>query len=239
MEQTKKYSDGFCQIYNELGWNYYPEIVGEQILDWIEENALTITSAIDLGCGTGVLCEIFHKNGIRTAGLDLSEDMIEIARERNGEIPFAVADITTYIPEETYDLVTSTGDVVNNFYHEEDMLRLFRNVHGYLNEGGFFLFDMLNEEEEIYEEPFELDYDEHTHVRMHTMRHENNMIELNTTVYKDGIMEVDEHVVEKLYEKAAMERMVLEAGFSKVSFTNCISKKAGQKGTALYAIARK
>ena len=26
------YSDIFCKVYNEFGWNYYPEIFGEQLL---------------------------------------------------------------------------------------------------------------------------------------------------------------------------------------------------------------
>lgn len=24
------YSDVFCKVYNEFGWNYYPEVFGEQ-----------------------------------------------------------------------------------------------------------------------------------------------------------------------------------------------------------------
>ena len=27
------YSDIFCKVYNEFGWNYYPEAFGEQLLD--------------------------------------------------------------------------------------------------------------------------------------------------------------------------------------------------------------
>ena len=59
------YSDVFCKVYNEFGWNYYPEIFGEQLLQWIKNRDLKIETAMDLGCGTGILCEILHKNGIR------------------------------------------------------------------------------------------------------------------------------------------------------------------------------
>lgn len=27
------YSDVFCKVYNEFGWNYYPEIFGEHLLE--------------------------------------------------------------------------------------------------------------------------------------------------------------------------------------------------------------
>ena len=58
------YSDVFCKVYNEFGWNYYPEIFGEQLLVWLERRNIKPQNSMDLGCGTGILCEILHKNGI-------------------------------------------------------------------------------------------------------------------------------------------------------------------------------
>ena len=29
------YSDIFCKVYNEFGWNYYPEVFAEQLLQWL------------------------------------------------------------------------------------------------------------------------------------------------------------------------------------------------------------
>ena len=26
------YSDAFCKVYNQFGWNYFPEAFGEQLL---------------------------------------------------------------------------------------------------------------------------------------------------------------------------------------------------------------
>ena len=58
------YSDAFCKVYNEFGWNYFPEAFGEQLLAWLEQNRVTVKSSLDLACGTGVLCEILHEKGI-------------------------------------------------------------------------------------------------------------------------------------------------------------------------------
>ena len=30
------YSDVFCRVYNELGWNAYPEVFGQRLLQWLE-----------------------------------------------------------------------------------------------------------------------------------------------------------------------------------------------------------
>ena len=52
------YSDVFCKVYNEFGWNYFPEAFGEQLLSWLDLNHIQVKTSLDLGCGTGVLCEM-------------------------------------------------------------------------------------------------------------------------------------------------------------------------------------
>ena len=69
-----KYSEIFCKVYNEFGWNYYPEIFGETLLKWLSDNKIAAKTAIDLACGTGVLCEILQKNGIEASGMDFSRE---------------------------------------------------------------------------------------------------------------------------------------------------------------------
>ena len=73
------------------------------------------------------------------------EGMIEIAKQRNPEISYEVADMITYRPDEKFDLVTCTGDALNHIMRLEDMDRIFANVSAYLAEGGYFIFDILNE----------------------------------------------------------------------------------------------
>ena len=107
------YSDVFCKVYNEFGWNYYPEIFGQQLLQWLQKNNLRPQSALDLACGTGVLCRILQESGMETWGMDFSSGMIDIARSRNPQIPYEVADMTTFCPDKQFDLVTCTGDAVN------------------------------------------------------------------------------------------------------------------------------
>ena len=89
------YSDVFCKVYNEFGWNYYPEIFGQQLLRWLQRADLHPKTSLDLACGTGILCEILHSQGIRTAGMDYSAGMIEIARQSSPEIHYDVADMIT------------------------------------------------------------------------------------------------------------------------------------------------
>ena len=60
--ENRTYSDVFCKVYNEFGWNYYPEIFGQQLLAWMENRGWKPESAMDLGCGTGILCQLLHQS---------------------------------------------------------------------------------------------------------------------------------------------------------------------------------
>ena len=77
------YSDVFCKVYNEFGWNYYPEVFGQQLLKWLEREKIKVSTSLDLACGTGVLCRILSESGIKARGVDLSSGMIDIARRDN------------------------------------------------------------------------------------------------------------------------------------------------------------
>jgi len=45
-------------------------------------------TALDVGCGTGSFCELLHKHGFRTLGIDLSENTIQIARQQYPHLEF-------------------------------------------------------------------------------------------------------------------------------------------------------
>ena len=149
------YSDVFCKVYNEFGWNFYPEIFGEQLLTWLQRHNFQPKNSMDLGCGTGILCEILLGHGIRAAGMDFSAGMIDIARKSNGDIPYEVADMITYCPDTQFDLVTCTGDALNHIRELADIEKIFQNVYRYTSPGGYFIFDILNENEVSTSEPFE------------------------------------------------------------------------------------
>ena len=121
------YSNVFCKVYNEFGWNYYPEIFGQQLLTWLERKNLKPKTAMDLACGTGILCSILDAAGIAASGMDFSSGMIEIARQNAPHLHFDVADMTTYRPDRHFDLVTCTGDAVNHIPALSSEEKIFQN----------------------------------------------------------------------------------------------------------------
>ena len=232
------YSDIFCKVYNEFGWNYYPEAFGEQLLQWMQAVSFQPNTAMDLACGTGVLCEILADNGIFSAGMDFSSGMIDIARSRNPQIPYEVADMTTFRPERQYDLVTCTGDAVNHISALSDVEKIFRNVYEYLTPGGYFVFDLLNENEVSDSEPFEMDFDETTKVWFRMTRPAENKVNLTIRVFENGKLQLEEVIRETIHEPAVICEMLQSCGFRVLRCADRMMDDGGH-GTTWFLIATK
>ena len=232
------YSDAFCKVYNEFGWNYFPEAFAGQLLLWMEEAELQLHSCLDLACGTGVLCRCLADAGFSTRGMDFSEGMIHIAREQNPHIPFDVADMITYRPDESFDLVTCTGDALNHILDIENLGKIFQNISSYLKPGGWFVFDLLNEKEISTEEPFDLDFSETVKARFQMIREEGGVC-LQTTVYENGIQTVREEIHERVHDVDAVCSLLENAGLQVVSVSHSLLVSAPMEAATWFIKARK
>lgn len=232
------YSDIFCKVYNEFGWNYYPEAFGEQLLKYLAQENLQPKSCLDLACGTGVLCEILKQKGMEVWGMDLSSGMIHIARSRDPEIHYDVADMITYRPDKQFDLVTCTGDAVNHIGALADVEAIFRNVYDCLAPGGFFIFDLLNEKEVSDSEPFEMDFTEATRVWFQMTRPEANRVNLTIRVYEEGRLQLEEVIRETVHAPAAICHLLESCGFRVLRCADRMLNDGGH-GTTWFVIAQK
>ena len=232
------YSDVFCKVYNEFGWNYYPEIFGEQLLEWMKRQQFQPKNSMDLGCGTGLLCEILHSSGIKAAGMDFSSGMIEIARQGNPEIPYEVANMITFCPQTQFDLVTCTGDALNHIRQLTDIQKIFDNVYCYTSSGGYFIFDILNENEVSTSEPFEMDFDETTRVWFQMTRPEANQVNLKVRVYEQGQLQFEENIHETVHDPVVICEMLRQSGFVVELCADRLLEDSNH-GTTWFVVARK
>ena len=233
------YSNAFCKVYNEFGWNYFPRAFGEQLLEWMQRNHFRAKTSMDLACGTGILCEVLHDAGVEASGMDFSEGMIEIARQGNPAIHYDVADMITYRPKKQFDLVTCTGDALNHIMDLENVRRIFENVYAYLADVGYFIFDLLNEKEVPEEEPFDLDFSETVKAQFHVTQNQEGRIHLKTTVWEDGVLAFEEVITETVHDPEIIRKMLTETGFEIVSFSHKLLEDSEGQATTWYVIVRK
>ena len=232
------YSDVFCKVYNEFGWNYYPEIFGQQLLTWLQRRGIQPKNSMDLGCGTGVLCEILLGSGIRAAGMDFSAGMIEIARQGNPQIPYEVADMITYCPDAQFDLVTCTGDALNHIRSLSDIRKIFQNVYRYTAPGGWFIFDILNENEVSTSEPFEMDFSERVRVWFQMTRPEADLVNLKVRVFENGELQFEENIRETIHDPGEICQILRSCGFRQVTCQDRLLEE-NNPGTTWFVTAQK
>jgi len=233
------YSEAFCKVYNEFGWNYFPEAFGEQLLIWIERCGLKVEKSLDLGCGTGVLCEILHAHGIKARGMDFSQGMIDIARQRCGDIEYEVADMVTFRPQEKFDLVTCTGDALNHILDIKNVEKIFRNVYSYLEEGGYFIFDILSEEEVPDSEPIDLPFSDEVRAQFRISRDDVGHINLTTTVEEKGKPAFQEKITETIHDADTICLLLEKTGFKSITRSHQLLSGVHADSSTWYITAEK
>ena len=217
-----KYGKFFCKVYETCGWNYYSETFGELLVKWLTKQHISIKKALDLGCGTGVLCKILadakiEDSKIEVQGVDLSESMIEIARRDYPELKFETGNMITYHPKDKMDLVTCVYDSINHILDMEDVKKVFQNVAEYLKEDGYFIFDFLHEDkiEEIPPTILE-ETDEGTIQFQLTKDQKKKILSLCFYKQKGEVILEKETIEERIYDREWILAALQEAGFTRI-----------------------
>ncbi len=122
-------------------------------LDWIDGLApLAGKSALDIGCGGGILAEAMAKRGARVTGIDLSEKALKVAQLHLLESKIAVAyeaisaeDLAARSPG-AYDVVTC----MELLEHVPDPASLVRACARLARPGGHVFFSTINRNLKAY-----------------------------------------------------------------------------------------
>jgi trans-aconitate methyltransferase len=95
--------------------------------------------AIDFGCGTGRSTRFLMKNGFEVIGIDISKDMIDIAKKTDPKGIYHLVENGKYnhLSEESFDLVLSAFTFDN--IPMENKLTCFSGLTSLLNKDGVFI----------------------------------------------------------------------------------------------------
>ncbi|WP_076541048.1 trans-aconitate 2-methyltransferase [Shewanella sp. UCD-KL21] len=96
-------------------------------------------NALDIGCGcTGRLIALLATEGFSPSGLDISTEMLNIARKRQPEIHFIQGDICQCDLPEKYDFITAWDSIWHVPLKEQR--NVITKIVESLNVGGVFIF---------------------------------------------------------------------------------------------------
>lgn len=136
---------------------FYDLLIGVDYQEWVKyllqlglRNHHLPNRILDFGCGTGNLTIPLARRGYQLVGVDLSQEMIRIAKEKalasEVEIPFLTGDIRNFqFSGHHFDTVICGCDVLNYLIEPEGLLAAFETIHDLLIPGGLWLFDLNSE----------------------------------------------------------------------------------------------
>jgi SAM-dependent methyltransferase len=90
------------------------------------------SKVLDVGVGSGWTSEVFSKAGYSVTGIDISADMIDIAKRRNCSAVFRVADYETAAIDGKFDAAV----IYDALHHADDASLVIRNIYNALAPGG-------------------------------------------------------------------------------------------------------
>jgi SAM-dependent methyltransferase len=143
------YGPAFARVYN-LRWAGFAQQVAPRLLAHYAATPLgqTHRTLLDLCCGTGQLAHYFLQQGFQVTGLDLSEDMLDVARHNladyleQGQAELVLGDAAAFRLNKKFGLIVSTYDALNHLPTFDDLCWCFRSVWNALEPGGTFVFDL-------------------------------------------------------------------------------------------------
>ena len=96
---------------------------------------------LEIGCGTGNLSANFLKHDYNYTGLDVSEEMLEIAREVEADARYVQGDMRNLQLGEIYDAIIITGKSFAHLTENNNVINTLRSVRNYLKTSGVLILD--------------------------------------------------------------------------------------------------
>jgi len=140
-------------IYAGLAGIYDYLVAGVDFEDWVDylekilrRFALFPRRVLDLACGTGNITLPLAGRGYRVTGLDISPEMLSLARQKAAaaglQVDFWAGDMRSFALDGHFSLITCFHDGLNYLLGEDELRRCFQRVSEHLEPNGLFVFDL-------------------------------------------------------------------------------------------------
>lgn len=122
-------------FFDTLAPDWDKELVkNETVINTILDNALVERgkTVLDVACGTGVLFENYLARGVEVTAVDISPEMVKVARKKYPQVEVLCGDVETLHLDKTFDCIV----VYNAFPHFPQPENLIRVLASRLKKGG-------------------------------------------------------------------------------------------------------
>lgn len=232
----------------------YPELFGpleedaeQEVEELLRHLPLRRGSSVeDLGCGRGRHAIPLARRGYRVTGVDLSEKMLTMARDRADRegvsVEWVREDMRTFCRPESFHLCLSLFTSFGYFRDEENQ-RVLDNVARSLRKGGILLLDLRNAGKglnrlEDWSETREVPSGK-LRMSMRFDRTSGRAKARHVLTRRDGIR-ISSAFDVRIYSTAELSAMLRDAGMKKVEFYGSLSgAPLREDSSRMVAVSRK
>lgn len=239
---------GFAEVYDKfmdnVPYGEWADYVRGLLVQYGVEKGLVC----ELACGTGSLTEKLDAFGYDMIGIDNSFEMLDVAKRKKGErdILYLLQDMREFELFGTVEAFVCVCDGLNYILEKEELIKVFRLVNNYLEEGGVFVFDLntiykyetvlgdcsISEKREDMSFIWDNFYDD-----------EERINEYDLTIYvkeeANRYLRFDEVHYQKGYKISEIKEVLEEAGMEFVAVFDAFTREEPkEKSERIYFVAR-
>lgn len=215
-----------AKVYDALNFGCDYVALAEYLGNEIRNNEKSKTSLVlDLACGTGKLTLLLREQGYDMTGVDLSEDMLSVARSECfdkgiSDVLWLCQDMREFELYGTVDACVCSLDSINYLTKISDVKKCFSLVYNYLIPEGVFVFDINTPHrfKNVYgNNDYVLENDGSLCAWQNEYNEKTGKCNFYLTVFtenNDGTYDrSDEVQTEKCYSRRQIEKALIDTGF--------------------------
>lgn len=241
----------FAKVYDHMMDNIPYEDWFQRIRSYLADKGIEQGRICDLGCGTGIMTEMFAEAGFDMIGIDKSMDMLALARqkqeEKGADILYLNQSMEQMELDGTVDAFISVCDSMNYLLHEGEMAELFQRVKKYLNPGGYFIFDLKTVfcfRDVIGNQTWVEQDDEVSYIWENYFYEEEDINEYMLTIFRkrpdsELYERVEEAHYQRVYQWERLQKLLQEAGLEAVGcYDENMNGPVRENSERMYVIAK-
>ncbi len=238
---------GFAQVYDMFMDNVDYHQWCSYAITLLHQYGMQDGTLVEIGCGTGTGTMLFTKAGYDMIGIDISQEMLEIAesKKETEDIVYVLQDATELELPFPVPAMVSIGDSMNYITDYGDFMQVLKKVRQFLEPDGIFVFDLKTRKyfSDIGETTIAEDREECSFIWENYFDEETNINEYYLSVFvrgEDGRYDkYEEEHFQRGYTLDEVKKAVEAAGLKMERIYEAFSEREGsEENDRVYVVVR-
>lgn len=210
----------FAYFYDEFNSEADYDALYKAVVQRLAEHGITDGLVADLGCGTGELTLMLAQAGYDMIGVDQSEEMLCVVRDKAEQLGIASGLLLLQqdiLQLELYGTIRAAVSTFDTFNHVPDLEGAIRSAAFFMEKGGVFVFDMntpYKHTEILANHEFRIEGPDADCIWKNRCQPEYNRVRIDIEIHAHDTGEVfHESFFEYTYPKEQVQTLLEQYGF--------------------------